>query len=64
MKKRFHCLKISQLLLTYIHVVYYVRNVWTPCLQEQVHREIKLNNPEDKYVVVIKKMEKWLGIYH
>ena len=47
--------------MTYIDVISYLKgyhfykNVWTPPLQEQVHGEIKPNNPVDNYVVAVQK---------
>ena len=47
--------------MTYIDVISYLKgyhvykNVWTLRLQEQVHGEIKPNNPVDKYVVALQK---------
>ena len=55
------------IVLTYIDVVFSVKeyhvykNVWTPRLQEQVHREIEPKSSVDKYVVTVKKDAKIVG---
>ena len=40
------------------------KSVWAPTLQEQVYGEIEPHNPIEKCAVAVKRMKKWLDIYH